>query len=302
MKVINLGSMNLDYVYQVPHFVAAGETLSSTDRQIKLGGKELNQSVALACAGVEVCHAGKIGDGGEQLLDYLQKKGVDTSLVTKCDEMQGHTVIQVAPNGENCILLFGGSNISLTQKDIEVVLTSANRGDYLILQNEMNLLAEVVDQAYEKGMHMILNPSPFNEKIKGVDLNKIDWLLVNEVEAKQMTGYDDVAQAWEFIHAEYPKLSVLFTLGSKGSVSYLVKEESVITAKQDAYRVEAVDTTAAGDTYTGYFVAGLLALEEAEEIQSGLENVMRVASKASALAVMKAGAAESIPMRDEVMR
>ena len=103
MRVLNFGSLNLDYVYQVDHFVMPGETLSSGSREVKHGGKGLNQSIALARAGASTFHAGCMGRGGEELRDALAENGVDVSHLIPVDEMQGHTVIQVNPEGENCI-------------------------------------------------------------------------------------------------------------------------------------------------------------------------------------------------------
>ena len=293
MRVLNFGSLNLDYVYAVDHFVRPGETLSSTGRAVKHGGKGLNQSIALARAGAKVGHAGCIGEGGESLKALLAQNGVDTSDLLTVDEMQGHTVIQVNPDGENCILLYGGSNQCVTAEQVEKTLAGYEAGDWLVLQNEINNLPLIVDVACARGMRIALNPSPYDSKLDAVDFNKLAWLLVNEVEAGQISGSDDPEQAWTWLHAKYPKLSVLITLGSAGSVAYRVDGDAVETARQEAFRVKAVDTTAAGDTYTGYFISGLMEGE-------ALATCMRRASKASSISVTRHGAADSIPARDEV--
>lgn len=290
MRVLNFGSMNLDYVYQVPHFVGPGETLSSTSRAVKPGGKGLNQSIALARAGANVAHAGCIGEGGEILKALLERDGVDTTQLLPVDEMQGHTFIQVNSEGENCILLYGGSNQCVTPEQIESTLSDYAAGDWLVLQNEINDLPAVVDAAYDKGMVIALNPSPYDAKLDAVDFGKLSWLLVNEVEAKQISGSDEAQAAWEWLHGRYPKLSVLITLGSAGSVAFT---PDGVCVKQEAFRVKAVDTTAAGDTYTGYFISGLIA-------GMPLQACMRRASKASSISVTRPGAADSIPCADEV--
>lgn len=293
MRVLNFGSLNLDYVYQVDHFVRPGETLSAASRVVKNGGKGLNQSIALARAGANVAHAGCIGAGGEPLKALLEREGVDTAKLITADEMQGHTVIQVNRDGENCILLYGGSNQCVTEAQIADTLSAFAAGDWLVLQNEINNLPAIVDAAYEKGMVIALNPSPYDAKLDAVDFGKISWLLVNEVEAGQISGSDDPQAAWDRLHARYPKLSVLITLGSAGSVAYRVKDGGVETARQEAFRVKAVDTTAAGDTYTGYFIAGLM---DGEPLQA----CMRRASKASSISVTRLGAADSIPFKRDV--
>ena len=293
MRVLNFGSLNLDYVYQVPHFVRPGETLSADSRVVKLGGKGLNQSIALARAGANVAHAGCIGTGGELLKAQLERDGVDTSKLLIVDEMQGHTVIQVNRDGENCILLYGGSNQCVTEAQIADTFADCASRDWLVLQNEVNNLPAIVDAASEKGMVIALNPSPYDAKLDAVDFTKISWLLVNEVEAAQISGSDDPEAAWSWLHAHYPRLSVLITLGGAGSVAHRVAGGEVETARQEAFKVKAVDTTAAGDTFTGYFISGLI-----DGIP--LQACMHRASKASSIAVTRLGAADSIPYRNEL--
>ena len=293
MRVLNFGSLNLDYVYQVDHFVRPGETLSAASRVVKFGGKGLNQSVALARAGAPTAHAGCIGTGGESLKALLEREGVDTSNLKAVDEMQGHTVIQVDSAGENCILLYGGSNQCVTEEQIADTFAGYAAGDWLVLQNEINDLPAIVDAAAARGMVIVLNPSPFDERLRDVDFGKLSWLLVNEVEAEQICGRGDPQAAWEWLHARYPQLNVLITLGSAGSVACRVTGGDVQTARQAAFPVKAVDTTAAGDTFTGYFISGLM---QGMELQA----CMRRAAKASSISVTRLGAADSIPTLGEV--
>ena len=293
MKVLNFGSLNLDYVYRVEHFVQPGETLSATSQAVNLGGKGLNQSIALARAGAEVYHAGCLGVGGESLGKLLHENGVDTTYLFPTDELQGNAVIQVEPGGQNCILLFGGSNQCITSGQVDKTLAAFSAGDYLVLQNEVNDLPMIVEKAWERGMKIVLNPSPYNEKLSAVDFGKLSWLLVNEVEAAQLSGSDDPEEAWRVLHEAYPHLSVLITLGSAGSVANRVESGEVETARQEAFRVRAVDTTAAGDTFTGFFIGALLE-------GKALSECMRRASMASSLGVTRPGAASSIPTREEV--
>ena len=140
MKVLNFGSLNLDYVYQVESILIPGETQASKSRQIFCGGKGLNQSIALAKAGIPVYHAGLIGEGGEPLLEVCKENGVNTEFIRQIPGPCGHTVIQVDENGQNCILLFGGSNRSMTKEFVDTVLNSFEEGDIILLQNEINEL------------------------------------------------------------------------------------------------------------------------------------------------------------------
>lgn len=292
-KVLNFGSLNLDYVYSVDHFVQPGETLSAASQAVNPGGKGLNQSIALARAGAQTCHAGCLGAGGEMLEAILKESGVDTSQLRHVHELQGNAIIQVIPSGENCILLYGGSNQCVTEEQVEATLAAFSENDWLVLQNEINNLPLIVEKAHERGMKIVLNPSPYDKKLSAVDFSKLSWLLVNEVEAAQISGSDDAGEAWRLLHERYPALSVLITLGGAGSVAFQIDGDRVITAKQAALRVKAVDTTAAGDTYTGYFIAGLMEGRP-------LSECMLRASTAAAIGVTRHGAAPSIPSRAEV--
>ncbi len=289
MKVLNFGSLNLDYVYQVEHFVEPGETLSASAQTVLPGGKGLNQSIALAKSGAEVYHAGLVGNGGAMLRRLLEDSGVHTEYLGETDALQGNAVIQLTPSGENGILLFGGSNQCITQAQVDSTLAAFGKGDYLVLQNEINRLPELVNCAFERGMHIVLNPSPFNEKLKDVDFGKLSWLLINEVEAEQLSGSREPEIVWRRIGEDYPNLSVVITLGKDGCVVYHHSE----TIRQKAFPVQAVDTTAAGDTFTGFFIGSLLRGEP-------LADCVKWASAAAAISVTRMGAAASIPTMDEV--
>ncbi len=293
MKILNFGSLNLDYVYQVQHFVQPGETLSATRQTVKPGGKGLNQSIALSRAGAQVFHAGCVGQGGESLLQLLKDNGVHTDDLRSVSVLQGNAVIQVNPQGENCILLFGGSNRCVTREQVDQTLAAFSAGDWLLLQNEVNLVDYMVEKAAEKGMMIALNPSPFDDNLASVDYQKLHWLLVNEIEAEQITGSGEPEATWKTLHRRFPQCSLLMTLGQAGSVAWRVRGQEVEACRQPAYPVQAVDTTAAGDTYTGYFLSGIMRNEP-------LSACMERASRAAAIAVSRPGAAESIPYRDEL--
>lgn len=289
MKVLNFGSLNLDYVYSVDHMVTPGETLASYGMNVFCGGKGLNQSIALAKAGVEVYHAGLIGEEGEILLKTCQEGGVDSRYIRKTTEKSGHTIIQVDKDGQNCILLYGGANQSITREYVDEVLSHFEKGDILLLQNEINLLDYIINQAYEKGMMIILNPSPYNEKLDSCDFKKISMLLLNEVEGAQVTGEKDEKKILVRLRELYPDMQVVLTLGKDGSV-YQYKDQ---VYRQGIFSVQAVDTTAAGDTFTGYFISSIL---EGMPVEEGL----KLAAKASAIAVSREGATASIPVKAEV--
>lgn len=289
MKVLNFGSLNVDYVYNVDHMVQGGETLSSSGMNIFLGGKGFNQSAALAKAGLEVYHAGQIGEDGLGFLDGCKEYGIHSDFVRKVEGKSGHTIIQVDKNGQNCILLYGGSNRSITKDFVDEVLSHFEKGDFLVLQNEINMMDYIIDAAYEKGMVIVLNPSPMDAYLDNCDMNKVSYFLLNEIEGAQLTGEEDLDKVPAKLLEKYPNAKIVLTLGQEGSV-YMDKEQTV---RQGIYKVKAVDTTAAGDTFTGYFIAGVIAGEPVPQVLSR-------AAKASAIAVSRKGAAPSIPFRKEV--
>ncbi len=290
MKVLNIGSLNLDHVYNVDHIIQPGETQATDGMNIFLGGKGINQSMALAKAGVEVYHGGLIGKDGHVFLDACKEYGVNSEYIKKVEGKTGHTIIQVDKDGQNSILLFGGANMMLTKEYVDEVLSHFEAGDILLLQNEVNMLPYIIDTAYEKGMQIALNPSPFNERLNDCDLNKISIFLLNEIEGGQVTELTEPAEILEKMQEMYPKAKIVLTLGKDGAIY----AENGKTYQQPIFKVQAVDTTAAGDTFTGYFLAGLVDGMEIPEI-------LKMSAKASSIAVTRPGAVQSIPYKQEVL-
>ena len=292
MKVLNFGSLNLDYVYDVDHFVREGETISSTDMNIFCGGKGLNQSVALAKAGVKAYHAGAVGssDGGI-LLDALSNVGTDISYIKRYDMPSGHAIIQKNRAGNNCILLYGGANQNIGIDFIKEVLEDFDKGDILLLQNEVSNLSFIIDEGYKRGMSIVLNPSPINEKIFECDLEKVEYLILNEIEAADILGASDTGEdeLIEKLTKRFPGMKIVLTLGEKGSV-YVDKTQKI---RQEIYKTDVVDTTAAGDTFTGYFIAGIVA---------GIDVAvsLKQAARAASITVSRKGASPSIPFAKDV--
>lgn len=290
MKILNFGSLNMDFVYSLDHIVSPGETLTSHGFDTFPGGKGLNQSIAAARAGTKIFHAGCIGTEGDLLKDILKKSGADISYIKKAECKNGHAIIQVDAAGQNSIFVFPGANEAISKEYVDRVLKDFEKGDIILLQNEISNVDYITDLAYNKEMCIIFNPSPYNEKIDKIDFNKLSYIILNEVEAKEVSGEADPRESIEYILKKYPNLKVLMTLGSKGCV-YADKD---IRVRQSAFEVDTVDTTAAGDTFTGYFVA---------ELAKGtrIEETLKIASAASAVAVAKEGAEPSIPHRGEVL-
>jgi ribokinase len=290
MKVLNFGSLNIDNVYNVEHFVRPGETLQAQSLHVFCGGKGLNQSIALARAGVSVYHAGKIGHDGKALMDILHQSGVNTDHVIQTGGITGHTIIQVDRSGQNCILLMNGENGQIDCDFIDSVLSYFQKNDILLLQNEINNLPYIMHQAHKLGLQIALNPSPISKQIFECPLQFVKWFLLNEIEGNELTHCAEPDKIADHLLKNYPESSVVLTLGKKGA--YYQDKRSTCT--HGIYDVRRVDSTGAGDTFTGYFIAGVV---------NGftIEENFRTASIASSLAVSKQGAASSIPSVEEVL-
>lgn len=292
MKILNFGSMNMDMVYQIQHFVRSGETYSADGMQVCAGGKGLNQSIALAKAEAEVWHAGNIGsdENGKALLQTLKNAGVYTEYISENHEVTGHAIIQVNLQGENCIILYGGANKEVSKEQIETVFEHFREGDWLVLQNEINMLDVLLEKAFVKKMKVILNPSPMDQTIKRLPMEKVNMLILNEVEGEELTGEKEPEKILDYLELNYPAMEIVLTLGSKGSF-YMIGKKRIY---QKAYCVKAIDTTGAGDTFTGFLIAMFSKQKSAEE-------ALDIAARASALAVTRKGAAASIPTMKEVL-
>lgn len=289
MKVCNLGSLNVDYVYSVEHFVQQGETILADGLQVNSGGKGLNQSIALACAGMEVWHAGIIGQGSEFLQETLARSGVNTQLLTASSHRCGHAMIQVTPHGQNSIIVYQGTNGELQPEYLQVVLAQLTPQDVLLLQGETNLVAESIRAAHEKGIRVAWNASPVGSTWPADLLDCVRWLFINEIEGEALTGQSDPHAILSALRTAHPTLEVILTLGEKGSVH--AGPDGCIFCP--ACHVPVQDTTAAGDTFTGYFLRAVL------QPVAGY-SPLQLATIASAIAVTRPGASPSIPTLAEV--
>ena len=291
MRILNVGSLNIDLVYQVEHFVRAGETLASTGFARYAGGKGLNQSVALARAGAQTYHAGKIGEDGLFLKRLLADVGANVEHVSETGSTTGTALIQVDKSGQNCILLYAGANAEHTKEELERALDGFGADDLLLTQNETNSLALCMRLAKARGMRVCLNPSPIDDALLAMPLDDVDCFLLNEVEGGALSGKSDPDDILSALAERYPRAIIVLTLGKDGC---LCAADGKCYA-QPCYPVKSVDSTAAGDTFTGYFLA---TLGDGGDIPLAL----RRAAMASAIAVTRKGASPSIPTRDEVER
>jgi ribokinase len=292
MRFLTYGSLNIDLIFAVDHIAQEGETLQSISLTKSAGGKGANQAAALAKAGSKVYHAGKIGDDGRFLLELLGGWGVDTSAVRLYDGPTGQALIQVDREGRNAILLYGGGNKEITIDEIDETLSDFGEGDMLVLQNEIVHTAHLITKARQRGMAVALNAAPFDETILDLPLEELTLLIVNELEGAalaRMEGSDDFHAILDALTKAYPSVEILLTVGSGGS--YWAYEQRVL--HQPIYPATVVDTTAAGDTFIGYYLSSIARGYPVEE-------ALRYATKAASLTVSRSGAMASIPHAAEI--
>lgn len=284
MTVYNYGSINIDLIYRVPHLVMPGETLSSQSMDTLLGGKGANQSVAVARAGTSVCHVGRVGRADQWAVEQMLAAGVDVTHVEQIDGASGHAIIQVDDQGENSIILHGGANQSFTRSILENCLSEASADDWLLLQNECNDISVAFDIAVSKGMKIMFNPAPMTAETAALPLEQCTVLIVNETEAAALAGTSEPEQILARLASRYPSTWLVMTLGSKGALL----QHSGKLIRHDALNVDVVDTTGAGDTFVGYFLASMIAGGDDA-------SCLKRACTAAALSVTQSGAAPSIP-------
>ncbi len=289
-KILNFGSLNIDYVYSVDNFVAPGETKLSKHLNKFSGGKGCNQSIALARAGAKVYHAGSIGNDGMFLLNTLKNEGINTDYININPLVNtGHAIIQVNQQAENCILLHGGANQTITPDFIEQVLKNFSANDILLIQNEISNLAKLIELANDKQMTIYFNPAPMNNLVLNYPLKHIDTFIVNQSEAQALTKVNSPEKIKEKMIQLFPNSKIILTLGKNG-VIYIDKNRVI---QQPAYKTIAVDTTAAGDTFIGYYIAGL-------QKNLSIEQCLDFACNAASISVSREGAATSIPYLREL--
>ena len=289
MKVLCFGSANLDHVYKVDHFTVPGETQGCLEYNIKCGGKGVNQAIAMALAGNDTYFAGIIGSDGGLLKDALVDKGVHIDYMKISNKPTGHAIIEVDQSGQNHILLYGGTNKEIDFEYIDEVLSHFSKGDIVVLQNEINNVPYIIERCYEKEMKIFFNAAPYDIAVKNYPIEKVTWFVVNETEGAALSNEEDYEKIIQTLKQKYPHTHILFTMGKEGSRVLTDKED----IKVEALKVNAVDTTGAGDTYIGYFVRGIV-----EEMP--LLETAQMATKASAIAVTRFGAVDSIPNYEEV--
>lgn len=287
-KCLVFGSLNIDHTYQVAHILNPKETLSASALHDSCGGKGLNQAAALSRAGAKVTMGGCLGQSSELLKAALRQNQINSHCLKEVSCPAGHAVIQVDEHGQNAILVYPGSNHCLSESQIEETLAEFEEGDLIVLQNETNLLPELIRSAHLRGLTCALNPSPIDETCASLPLDLIDLLFINEVEGAAFCGSEDPQVILNTFRRRWPNCRLILTLGDQGSWY----QDRTQRFHLNCCQVEVVNTVGAGDTFCGYFLAAML------EGQTP-DNCLKLATAASGWAVGRAGAVDSIPMREE---
>ncbi|MBQ2058983.1 MAG: ribokinase [Firmicutes bacterium] len=295
MKVMFYGSMNIDHTYRVDHIALPGETQPAVSLSVGAGGKGANQCAAFAKAlGEEhpqLFFAGKCGEDGRFIKDLLSELGADVSHVASC-EHTGSAVIQLDRNGQNSIIIYGGGNTQIEKDEIVSALAELSEGDMLCLNAEINALDFIMEQALEKGLRIVFNPSPITPELRELPLGRCMLLVLNEIEGRVMAelpggaSYEEILEA---LRAKYPESMIVLTMGSEGSY-FAFRETKLRCPVKDTV---VADTTCAGDTFLGYFLAGLIEGKAPADC-------LRLATAASSITVSRPGAMLSVPFRREL--
>lgn len=288
MKILNFGSINIDHVYRVVNFVKSGRTIHCKSYKTFAGGKGSNQSIALARAGAQVYHAGLLCVHDKWVKEMLDSNGVDTSLIELVDSESGHAIIQVDKKGHNSKVIYGGANHEMSVEQIDKAISMFSRDDYLLVQNEINLVDEVIKRGKNAGMKVVFNPAPINSDVFDYPLRLVDILILNRLEAEELTDKCKPGKILKVLAKQYPNMAVVLNLGEDGAIY----TDSVVRVKVDTEQEEAVDKTGASDTFIGYFLANFM---RGEDINSCLQ----LACKAASVCMRYEGAADSIPRQEE---
>ena len=298
-KVTVIGSINLDTNLRVKKMPRPGETVHATDHYSAAGGKGANQAVAAARAGSEVSFIGGVGDdaAGKEMLNLLKSENINTSgIITATKESTGQAFITVDDSGQNSITIYAGANYAFGADEVLQNQGLIKNADFLIAQFETPLAATIkgFEIAHEAGVRTILNPAPGMDQIPVELLKLTDIITPNETEAETITGVkvidEKAAQKAAVNLHEQGVRTVIITIGDKGAFySYQSKNELI-----PAFKVKAVDTTAAGDTFIGAMASVL------QTDLSNLKDAILFANKASSLTVQKYGAQPSIPYKKDI--
>ena len=284
MTIFNLGSINVDYFYHLPHLVTAGETIAARALTIGLGGKGVNQSIAIGRAGGDVWHIGAMGKANADYRDVIAEAGVKTDLIEMLDMPSGHAIVMVEDkSAENQIVIMPAANHHIADAQIDAALQKAKPGDWALTQNETLVGPGFLKQAKQSGLKICFSAAPFVAET-AIDLLPLaELLVVNEGEAAALSSHLGKDKT------ELGLPHLVITYGAKGA-EYIGLDGHFHV---DSPKVVPVNTTGAGDTYLGYLLASIDAGED-------MQSAMNAAAQAAAIQVTREGAADAIPMASEL--
>ena len=289
MKVLCVGSLNNDHVYNVDHIVSKGETILSSKVENYPGGKGLNQAISLSKILDNVYMYGYVGKDNQLLFKQLKDSNIDARYITITDHPTGHAIIQVDSLGDNSIIVSAGANKQFFTARNKEVISKFDKGDFLVIQNEINNIDEIISFGKEQGMKIVLNPSPFNSSITKKMISKVDYLVLNKKEAIHLSSIEKPLDCITSLLRDFTDINIVLTLGEKGA--YFANKKTLIF--QESFKVPVKDTTCAGDTFLGYFIGSIINGKTQK-------NAMLNATKASSICVQQSGASSSIPSFSEV--
>ncbi|QUH30110.1 ribokinase [Vallitalea guaymasensis] len=291
MKIVVVGSTNMDYVLKTNELPKLGETLSAMSFNTVFGGKGANQAVAAARLGAEVTMIAAVGDDsiGEQLKDNLAKESINVEGVNVVEGPSGVAMITVADNGDNTIVVYPGANGKIDEKWLEANEALIMSADCILVQLEIpiNVVMKAVKIASDNNVKVIFNPAPAKEFPNDI-FKYVDIITPNETELKKISGKEDIKEgAMELI--ERGANSVVVTLGEQGSM-YIDKDNTISAG---SFTVKSIDSTAAGDAFNAALGIKLI---ESDDIEDGL----KYSNAVGALVTTKLGAQTSLPFKNEV--
>ena len=292
MKLLVYGALNIDLIYLVDHIAVPGETIRAASLEKSAGGKGANQAASAAKAGADVFLAGKIGSDGEFLLSLLKPCGVNANHVALGSGSTGQALIQLDRNGQNAIVYYAGENGEITAAEAEAVIASFSEGDIISLQNELPHIPEMMKAAAKKKLKICFNPSPWDEKILKYPLELVDIFIVNEIEGPALAELPPQIVPEKVLNdlvKLFPEKEIILTAGKDGAYYGC----NNIREKGNIIDLPVLDTTGAGDTFTGFYLAARMK-------NYPVSDSLNLACKAASIAVSRKGALGAVPSKEEV--
>lgn len=290
MRVLNYGSMGIEYLYHVDQLGSPYSVV--TEREENYEGRGLLQSIALSRAGAHIYMAGMVGDmDGMPIIDSCDKNYIDYRYIYKLKAISGHSIVQQDPEGNRSVMHVCGANMMQSRDRINYTLKDFGPEDFLLLQNEINLLDVLIEKGAERGMKIVLNPAPYTDAIAKCDLSKVNYFIMNLEDAQKLTGQETPEEIMAYMKETYPQSVTVLRRGADG-LDYQGPEG--LFHQRGYYPKQIVDPRSAENTFVAYFIEGLIQ-------NQSMERRLEVIARAEAFTVSHKGESQSIPSAVEVM-